>query len=258
MKYITILAFIVLSLITACTKENTGKAEIISQDSTRQLYGNQAPASTASTILIDATKDGGVWWYPQSGPDFSSSLPHQGKALTDYLVSLGFTTVAIPRGQSISWTMLKQYKKVVRVGGYGNYSQAEIAAYDSLLENGASLLLLQDHLQNFPNDNLSSHLGLNFQGSVNGQVNSFISHTITSGISPFPYIAGSVIGNPDPSKMTILGFVNGDPLVEQGNGLAVMGILHHTRSKIFFLGDINGLEQVPQPFAGNLVKWLFQ
>ncbi len=41
-------------------------------------------------ILIDASHDGGVWWFPQSGP-FSPGAPHQGKALADHLRGLGHT-----------------------------------------------------------------------------------------------------------------------------------------------------------------------
>jgi hypothetical protein len=36
-----------------------------------------------------------------------------------------------------------------------------------------------------------------------------------------------------------------------------MEILHHSKSKIFFLGEINGIEMVPQPSVSNLVTWAF-
>jgi len=46
--------------------------------------------------------------------------------------------------------------------------------------------------------------------------------------------------------------------VNKPDGIAVMGILHHPTSKIFFIGQINGLERVPQPLVSNIVKWAFE
>jgi hypothetical protein len=37
----------------------------------------------------------------------------------------------------------------------------------------------------------------------------------------------------------------------------VMGKLTNYPGKIFFLGETNGLESIPQPFTQNLVNWLF-
>jgi len=36
----------------------------------------------------------------------------------------------------------------------------------------------------------------------------------------------------------------------------VMGILNYPKSKVFFIGDTNGLEVQPQPFIDNLIKWM--
>jgi len=35
-----------------------------------------------------------------------------------------------------------------------------------------------------------------------------------------------------------------------------MGIVHVGAGKVFFLGDVNGLEAVPQPFADNLFDFM--
>jgi hypothetical protein len=61
--------------------------------------------------------------------------------------------------------------------------------------------------------------------------------------------------NPDPARMTILANV-GKTTTQQG--YAAMGFLHHSKARVFFIGDTNGIEQVPQPFTNNLVQWLFQ
>jgi hypothetical protein len=83
------------------------------------------------------------------------------------------------------------------------------------------------------------------------RIRSFQPHAITSGVTSLNYIAGSVIRNCDPSKITVLGS-------QTTSGAAAMGIVKHPSSKIFFIGDVNGIEQVPQPFIANLKNWLFQ
>ena len=211
-----------------------------------------AVGAATNTILVDASKDGGVWWYPQSG-NFSPSAPHPGKALADYLRNMGFVVEEAPRGKLITWSYLSQFKRVIRLGGFGSYTKEEINAYDSLVSNAASILIVQDHLQNFPNDALSSHLGLNFSGSFSGTITQFAQHPVTVGVSSLSYIAGSVIVDPDTDKITTLGSLSSS----NSQQLTSMGILKHSRAKIFFIGDGNGLEQLPQPFTDNLVKWLF-
>ena len=36
--------------------------------------------TSGEKILVDASKDGGVWWFPQSPGGFSAEADHQGKA----------------------------------------------------------------------------------------------------------------------------------------------------------------------------------
>jgi len=36
----------------------------------------------------------------------------------------------------------------------------------------------------------------------------------------------------------------------------VMGILNCPKSKVFFIGDANGLQIIPQPFINNLISWM--
>lgn len=205
------------------------------------------------TILVDASRDGGVWWFPQSSTTgFSASNVHQGKNLVDYLRSLAYQVDELPTGTTITSDILSKYDKVIRAGGFGSYSLDEMAAYRFFLGGNKSLLLLQDHLSNFPNDQLSVELGLSFEGDYSGTLNSFSQHAITNGVTPLPYIAGSVIFNPDPAKITALGTLNAN-----GTNAVAMGIVKHPTSKIFFVGDMNGIEAIPQPLTSNLVSWLF-
>ena len=41
-------------------------------------------------------------------------------------------------------------------------------------------------------------------------------------------------------------------------GEAVMGVLNTDHAKVFFIGDMNGIELLPQPLVQNLVAWGFQ
>ena len=230
--------------ILACERSDQGMAMM--QNSTN------IPVASYSAILVDASKDGGVWWYPQSS-NFSPTAVHQGKALADYLRNMGFVVEEVPRGKVITWSYLSKFRRVIRFGGFASYTQDEINAYDSLLSQSASVLIVQDHLQNFSNDALCSHLGLDFSGSFTGTITQFAQHTVTNGVSSLSYIAGSAISNPDADKITSLGFLS----ISNSQKVTTMGVLQHPRSKIFFIGDGNGLEQLPQPFTDNLVKWLF-
>jgi len=205
-------------------------------------------------ILIDGSHDGGVWWFPQSIQTcFSPTNEHQGKKLVEYLVSQGFFVDELPRGEKITSDLLNQYSKVIRAGAFGNYSQEEMAAYESFLNRNTSLLLLSDHLTNTTNDNLSSQLGLQFEGAYGGTITSFTTHPVTDGVTSYPFNVGSVVRNFDPSKIKIVGSIQ-----VNGSMAGAMGTVDHPNSKIFFIGDTNGIETIPQPFTVNLINWLFR
>jgi hypothetical protein len=247
MRYYSLLFTLVLISIISCRKSDPSRL-ILEPGSS--IYGK--------SILVDASKDGGVWWFPQnSATGFSASTHHQGRNLADYLRSLGYVVDEIPSGTIITATILDRYNNVIRAGGAGNYTQDEIAAYQSFLGRPSSLLLLQDHLTNFPNDQLSISLHVPFEGAEAGTITSFISHPVTTGVSSFPFMTGSVIRNPNATQMTILGSVD---VIANGSSTSAgaMGILHHATSRIFFIGDLNGLEGIPQPFTLNLTRWLFR
>jgi len=249
MRHSTIILSALTVLLLSCTKEpsllsTTDPATSISPKPTTNI-----PAS--KSILVDASKDGGVWWFPQ-GPatGYSAANPHQGTALADYFRSLGYQVDELPRGAIITTELLNKYSKVIRPSAFFSYSTEEIKAYTSFLSRSSSLLLASDHLMNTVNDQLSASLGLMFEGAYGGPITSFQPHAITSGVTSLEYVAGSVIKSWDPSKITVLGY--------QATGVGAMGIVHHPSSRIFFIGDMNGIEQVPQPFISNLNNWLFQ
>ena len=248
MKYSAIILSTLTVLLLSCMKEPSLLSNIDPATSNSPKTTTNSPAS--KSILVDASKDGGVWWFPQGPAGFSATNPHQGTALADYFRSLGYQVDELPRGAIITADLLDKYSKVIRPTAFFSYSTEEIRAYTSFLSRSSSLLLASDHLMNTVNDQLSASLGLMFEGAYGGPITSFQPHAITSGVTSLNYIAGSVLKSWDPSKITVLGY--------QTTGIAAMGIVHHPSSRIFFIGDMNGIEQVPQPFISNLNNWLFQ
>ena len=266
MKYSILILLVSASVLLSCHKTElpavgSGKTNGMATGTSPGTPGgsgqNGLPAS--NSILVDASKDGGGWWYPQ-GPNaggYTAEAQHQGKVLVDYLKSLGFLVDELPRGAVITTELLSKYSKVIRATAFYNYSLDELAAYETFLSKSSSLLLISDHMQNTVNDRLSERLGLMFEGSQWGPITIFQAHPITNGVSSLNFIAGSAISSWDASKITVLGF-HGLPSGNEVTGNGVMGIVNNPTSKIFFIGDINGIEQVPQPFTSNVVKWLFQ
>ena len=249
MKHSAIFLSVLTVLLLSCTKEPSVLSNTNSETSNSPKPAASQPAS--KSILVDASKDGGVWWFPQSPvTGFSATNHHQGTALADYFRSLGYQVDELPRGAIITSELLDKYSKVIRPSAFFSYSTEEIKAYTSFLSRSSSLLLVSDHLTNTVNDALSASLGLVFEGAYWGPITSFQPHAITSGVTSLDYNAGSVLRSWDPSKITVLGY--------QTTGVAAMGIVNHPSSKIFFMGDLNGIEQVPQPFMSNLNNWLFQ
>lgn len=264
MKYSLLSLLIAASLLLSCNKpELSAPGSVYTPPAGTPTGGSGQYGLPANppphSILVDASKDGGGWWFPQGpGTGYTASANHQGKALADYLKSRGYAVDELPRGAVITTELLNKYTKVIRAAAFFNYSTQEIEAYHSFLSKPSSLFLISDHLQNTVNDGLSAYLGLIFEGAQWGPITSFQSHPVTAGVSSVNFIAGSVIRNWDPLKITVLGSINLQSGGGEGTMGGAMGIVNHPTSKIFFIGDINGIEQVPQPFTSNIVKWLFQ
>jgi hypothetical protein len=223
--------------------------------------------SLSIKILIDASKDGGVWWYPQAGP-FNSSEPHQGKVLADYFRSLGHEVDELGKDVTFfDFDLLNQYDIVFAIAAYGNYLTSELDAYVKYVSNGGILFIISDH--HGESCNLPESFGLEFKGTNVGEnaVTEFADHSITNGVTNIQYFAGSGLVS-YPKEANIIGWLsndtfidlNGNNLPEEGEpfGAAVLGYLDFNDGVILFLGDTNGLEGVSQPFTDNYLSWLLQ
>ena len=199
-------------------------------------------------VLVDASHDGGGWWFPQTDP-FSPDSYHQGQALADYLRGKGYVVQELPRGAAITDSLLLASKIVIRATVFGSYTSTELQAYQHFLACPRTLLLLGDYLSDGSQDLLAEMLGVKFTGIVSGYVTTFAAHPITSGVVPLLYNAGATVAAGYPSTVHILGWLS--------TGEPVMGVVDHGTANIFFIGDVNGIESVPQPLVDNLINWGF-
>jgi hypothetical protein len=201
---------------------------------------------------MDATRDGGTWWFPQSGT-YSATEPHQGKALADTFRARGFSVDELPRDGAVQSSLLANYRLVIRAGTCGTYSTSELAAYDQLIARDVALILLTDHMLGgcTTTDPLALRYGgITYTGGETGTVDQFAPHAITAGVSKLTYNAGATVVSSNSSKVELLGFIG-------PTRKPVMGVINGFAARIFFLGDTNGLETVPQPLVNNLIAWAF-
>jgi hypothetical protein len=213
-------------------------------------------------ILVDASRDGGVWWFPQT-TQFSSIKPHQGKKLATYFRSLGHKVRELPRKHQIDSKLLKDFNIVIRTVGFGSYLTSEISAYQNYVAEGGYLLLLSDH---GPPDDLAMSFGLKFQGTTRGEnvITKFAGHPLTKQQNPLSYYVGGGLTSYSPNSQ-ILGWVSNKTFLDLNNnlvkdpgeptGFPVFGAMVHGKGRIVFCGDANLFERVPQPLIRNLLHW---
>jgi hypothetical protein len=230
------------------------------------------PATTVSPrILVDSSRDGGFWWFPQ-GEGFDPNAPHQGKELADYLRGRGYVVDELPRPFVIDVDLLASYDLVIRAGeccGDAIYTSPEIAAYQQYVAGGGLLLLLSDYKAPDENDFLGAAFGLVFEGHSYGEnrISQFAAHPIAEGVSSVLYAEGSGVREDGlPSSAEIIGWLsdetwldmNGNGILDPGepSGSAALGVMSYESGRIAFIGDVNGIEIVPQPFTSNLFNWL--
>jgi len=219
-------------------------------------------------ILIDASHDGGVWWFPQfEGTGFNPNALHQGQTFANMLRAKGFEVTELGRGVELTEEMFFGHYIVIRANGFQAYTQKELDVYTNLIARGMNLVFFTDHKKNDPVDELGDHLGIQFKGVAFGTVSTFASHQITANLNAINYVAGSVITNAQQNpNMELLGWLGNQDFadfnfneIRDGNepvGAPVMGILKYPNSRIFFIGDMNGIEIQPQPFIDNLIQWM--
>jgi hypothetical protein len=213
------------------------------------------PVVRDSSVLVDPTHDGGTWWFPQAATTpsgFNPDSAHQGRALANYLRGLGFTVTELGRGATMHVDSMMAYATIIRAGYYYNalhpgYSAGDVAAYKAFLACERTLVLLGEYLRDGRRDVLADSLNIPLDGIETGTISTFTAHALTTGVTTVPFIAGSVLTSEANASIQVLGRL--------ANGKAAMGVLTSTTAKVFWIGDVNGIQQVPQPFVANLVAW---
>ena len=251
----------------ACATDQPPTGPVDDSPAQTSPVGVPTPGGEAglARVLVDASRDGGVWWFPQVAP-FSGTDVHQGWALADAIRSLGVVVEELPRPFAITATLLHSYDIVIRASGFGTYSQAEISAYKEYVQQGGKLLLLADHMLYAPPDGVALAFGIDFEGITRGDnvLNTFATHSITNGVGPLTYMVGSGIVS-QPASARIVGRLSrGSYLDLNKNGVrdsteasapAVLGVMPYGAGRIVFCGDVNLWEQIPQPLVTNVVAW---
>jgi len=219
-------------------------------------------------ILIDASHDGGVWWFPQSeATGFDPGKPHQGQNFANALREKGFDVTELGRGKELTEEMFFGHYIVIRAGGFQAYTNNELNVYTNLINRGMNLVFFTDHKKYDPVDELGDLLGVQFKGIANGNITRYADHEITNSLQSMNYIAGSVLVNAGTNPaIEVLGWLGPEDYadlnmneirdVNEPFAPPVMGVLQYPNSRIFFLGDMNCIEIQPQPFVDNLVNWM--
>jgi hypothetical protein len=247
-----------LALATACS-DNTGPA--------RSRVENAASGADSLNILVDASRDGGVWWFPQAGP-FDPDTYHQGSPLVTYLRGKGHQVNELGRPTTITPSLLQPYAIVIRAGEFGAYTAEEIAAYRQYVDGGGRVLLLADHMRYAPPDDLALGFGLMFVGvTQGGNVLEFrAGHPITDGLGSLAYGVGSALVSA-PASAELLGSLDSTSFVDlNDNGLRdanepvaplVFGAMAFGSGRVVFCGDANLWEWVmAQRLVDNVLAWL--
>ena len=216
------------------------------------------PTVRPMSVLVDPTHDGGVWWFPQAASTpagFDPDAPHQGRALANYLRELGYTVTELGRGATLPTDSMRTYATVIRAGYYYDaarpgYSTADLDAYEAYLACPRTLVLLGEFLRDGRRDVLADSLGIPLTGIITSTITDFTAHELTTGVGDVPFIAGSYLDGEPGDGVQVLGRLP--------TGEAVMGALATGNAKVFWIGDMNGIQQLPQPLVQNLVAWGFK
>ena len=241
-----------IALLAACSKDATGPETTGPITTFLGTPASGCSAPHAKTVLIDPTHDGGTWWFPQAS-GFDPDDAHQGRAFANYLRAKGFAVTELGRGQVMSPDSMMKYAVIIRAGYYYDnarpgYTAADLDAYAAYTGCARTLIILAEYLRDGRTDHLADRLGIPLVGQLTGKIDSFTEHALTQGVDELPYIAGSYLANESNASIQVLGRVGPQ---------AVMGLLTGRAAKVFFIGDVNGLQTMPQPFVDNLLAWGF-
>jgi hypothetical protein len=184
--------------------------------------------------LVDASKDGGIWWYPQyAGTGFDPNQRHQGKAMADAMRARGWEVTELPRGEVITPDRLQDFDIVIRPEPYSLYSASEANAYREAVADGVRLLLMGSAAGY--DDRVAAVFGLRFGGSRHIAIEKFIQHSLTAGIELLAIPWVTVLEEPQESVVLAWG-ANEDP---------IFGYLSFSAGYVLFAGTSSCIFEDP-------------
>jgi hypothetical protein len=195
-------------------------------------------------VLIDASKDGGLWWFPQ-GKTFDAGKEHQGKALADLMRDEGWEVTELPRGESITFETLQGFDVVIRPPAFFAYTENEAIAYRQSVAAGTRLILVGGSDRH---DAVAAAFGLRFgEGSQFTSVQLWIPHPLTENIECCDLPWTAIITAP--KEAVLLAWLgNGE-----ANSLPALGYLAHGQGYVTFLGHPLISPHAARSFSGALL-----
>jgi HEAT repeat protein len=220
-------------------------------------------------VLIDASRDGGVWWSGKpSNTDHENSKTHQGYPLAAYLRERGYRVKELKQNVEITYGLLHRCDLVIRASAYPNvlvpprtfvaYREEELDAYCAYVRNGGKLLLIPGTLKpkrsdrhytyELHYDHLADAFGIRMEGMGRGTKDIAKSHPLTEGVD---YISSGARVIKHPPSATILA-----PVSEEYGGGGTFGFMPYGEGMIVFGSNTNAMQRLPQPLTDNIFDWL--
>jgi len=181
-------------------------------------------------ILVDASKDGGLWWFPQGRNGFDPKQHHQGKPLADLMRSKGWEVVELGRGEVITADRLRDFDAVVRPPAWFDYAADEVIAYRDSVIGGTRLLLMAGYGEK--NDSLAAIFGLRFDSHNRfAAVRQWIPHPLTADLEGKDLSWTSV--KESPQNAVLLAWLN----YGVADARPVLGYLPYGSGYVVFVGQ---------------------
>lgn len=196
-------------------------------------------------ILIDASKDGGSWWFPQ-WQYFDAEQHHQGKSFADLLRQDGAEVIELPRGESVTPQKLGGFDLVIRLSPFYAYSPSEAIAYRDSVAAGTRLLFIGGGNRN--SDPIAEVFGLDFERRTHfASLTRWIRHPYTASISGRDENVWSGVTKA-PKEAVVLGWMN------RKNETPVLGYLPYGKGYVVFVGRAS-ISRLPEhSFARDLIN----
>jgi hypothetical protein len=204
---------------------------------------SRSRATQPIRALVDASKDGGLWWSPQySSEGFDPDKAHQGKAMADAMRARGWEVIELGRGEVITADKLEGYDIVIRPEPYSCYSASEAIAYRDAVAAGVRLFLMGSSAGY--DDRVANIFGLRFGSRRHISVEKIIPHLLTAGIglSAIPWVTAQEM----PRESVTLAWGPGeDPIL--GYYALLEGYVLFAGTSSFICGS---------PLLGNMLEFL--